>query len=217
MEYRKLIDEVANEAIKAGRNPSEIHIVAVTKGRSWDQIQPLYDLGVRDFAESRLQEALPKMESAPKDIVWHYIGNLQKKKCEKVLEHFSWIHSIDSVELAQKIANSPNAGNCNLLLQVNASGEQTKQGLSPDDWEENIHALLELKQLKIKGFMTMAPFTEDQDLIRSTFRKTKELRDRVNLRFGLEWNELSMGMSGDFRIAIQEGATRLRIGSLLFY
>jgi pyridoxal phosphate enzyme (YggS family) len=216
MEYRKLVEEVADEAIKAGRDPSRVQIVVVTKGRSWDQIQPFYDLGVRNFAESRLQDALPKIESAPKDIVWHYIGNLQKKKCEKVLAHFSWIHSVDSIELAEKIASNPQSHRCNLLLQVNASGEESKQGLSPQEWESNIDRLLKLPQLNIQGFMTMAPLTEDQEVVRSTFRKTKELLQRVNAAHNLEWNELSMGMSGDFRIAIQEGATRLRIGSLLF-
>lgn len=216
MEYRKLVEEVAHEAIKAGRDPLSVQIVVVTKGRSLEQIQPFYDLGVRNFAESRLQDALPKIESAPKDIVWHYIGNLQKKKCEKVLQHFAWIHSVDSLELAEKIASSPNAQRCNLLLQVNASGEESKQGLSPQEWERSMRRLLELPQLNIKGFMTMAPLTEDQEVVRSTFRKTKELQQRVNAVHQLEWNELSMGMSGDFRIAIQEGATRIRIGSLLF-
>lgn len=216
MEYRKLVEEVQEEALKAGRDPASIKIVVVTKGHAWEEIQPFYDQGVRDFAENRLQDALAKVEQAPNEINWHYIGNLQKKKCEKVLKFFSWVHSVDSFELAEKISSSPHAANCSLLLQVNTSGEESKQGLSPSEWDAQIEALLQLPNLSIKGWMTMAPRSDDPEVVANTFRKAKELQMQVNTKYHLQWNELSMGMSSDFRYAIKEGATILRIGSLLF-
>jgi pyridoxal phosphate enzyme (YggS family) len=218
MEYQALLANIAKIAREAGRDPTEIKVIAVSKYHSLEEILPLHTQGVRSFGESRLQEALPKMQQLPSDIEWHYIGSLQKNKAEKVLTHFSWIHAIDSVELAVKIASLIERGAPSrpLLLQVNASGEASKHGLSPEEWELCMEQLLQYQHLDFRGWMTMAPLTADENLIRYTFSQTRSLRDRLNVRYGLNWQELSMGMSGDYPLAIKEGATILRLGSAFF-
>lgn len=218
MEYQALLANIARIAMEAGRDPAQIKVIAVTKYHSLEEIEPLHAHGLRCFGESRLQEALPKMQQLPSDIEWHYIGSLQKNKAEKVLTHFSWIHAIDGLDLAAKISSLIDRGvpSRPLLLQVNASGEASKHGLSPKEWEESIDQLLQYQQLNIRGWMTMAPLTADENIIRNTFAETRSLRDRVNQRYGLNWQELSMGMSGDYPLAIREGATLLRLGSAFF-
>lgn len=218
MEYQALLANVAEIALEAGREPAQIKVIAVTKYHSVDEIKPLHAHGLRCFGESRLQEALPKMQQLPPDIEWHYIGSLQKNKAEKVLTHFSWIHAIDTVELAAKIASLIDRGAPSrpLLLQVNASGEPSKHGLSPEEWERSIEQLLQYQQLDIRGWMTMAPLTTEESIVRNTFALTRKLRDHVNARYDLDWKELSMGMSGDYPQAIREGATILRLGSAFF-
>jgi pyridoxal phosphate enzyme (YggS family) len=218
MEYQALLANITKIAREAGRDPAEIKVIAVSKYHSVDEIQPLHAQGVRSFGESRLQEALPKMQQLPSDIEWHYIGSLQKNKAEKVLTHFSWIHAIDGLELAAKIASLIERGAPSrpLLLQVNASGEASKHGLSPDQWESCMDQLLHYQQLDIRGWMTMAPLTSDESIIKGTFAATRALRDRINQRFNLNWKELSMGMSGDYQLAIREGSTILRLGSAFF-
>lgn len=212
MDYAAFLEGIERQAHR------KIKVVPVTKGHTIEEIEPLYRFGFREFGESRLQEAGAKITSLPQDISWHFIGSLQKNKVDKVLLQFDWIHSVDSIELAEKVASSalklqkiPN-----VLLQVNASGESTKHGLSPKMWEENIEKILSLRGIKICGFMTMAPLTSDQSVIRHTFSQVRDLRDRINERYGVVWPELSMGMSRDYPIALEEGATILRIGSAFF-
>jgi pyridoxal phosphate enzyme (YggS family) len=182
----------------------EARLVAVTKGHSWEECLPLYREGIRDFGENRLQEALPKMEEAPLGARWHFIGTLQKNKVSKVAGRFALIHSVDSFELAEKISKTaPQA----ILLQVNI---RHKHGFTPDELRKDFEALMALPNLSIQGLMTMAPDTEDTAVIRDTFRTLRKLRDELGLK------ELSMGMSHDWQIALEEGATLLRIGTLLF-
>lgn len=218
MEYQALLKEIERIAVASGCNPASIKVIAVSKYHSLEEIAPLVAHGFRCFGESRLQEALPKMQALPSDLEWHYIGSLQKNKAERVLSQFSWIHAIDSLELAVKMASLIERGvpSKPLLLQVNASGETSKHGLSPDEWEACMDQLLQYKQLDIRGWMTMAPLTEDENIVRHTFSTTRELRDRINKRYALDWQELSMGMSKDYPLAIQEGATILRLGSAFF-
>lgn len=218
MEYQALLTKIETIARKANRDPASIKVIAVTKYHTVEELKPLYAQGFRTFGESRLQEALPKMQALPTDIEWHYIGSLQKNKAEKVLSHFSWIHAIDSLELAIKIAALIDRGvpSKPLLLQVNASGESSKHGLSPIEWESCMDQLIQYKQLDIRGWMTMAPLTEDEKIVRDTFATTRALKDRINHRYALDWQELSMGMSKDYPLAIQEGATILRLGSAFF-
>lgn len=179
-------------------------LVAVTKGHPWEECKFLYDEGIRDFGENRALEALQKIEEAPQDARWHYIGTLQKNKVSKVVGKVDLIHSVDSFELAKKIAMT---GAQKVLLQVNI---RHQHGFKPEELREIYPELTALDNLKIEGLMTMAPNTSDTALIRDTFREVRLLRDELGLK------ELSMGMSGDWRIALEEGATLLRIGSALF-
>jgi pyridoxal phosphate enzyme (YggS family) len=211
--YQRLLAHIAEVALKCGRDPAEIKLVAVSKGFSWEHVDPAYRAGCRDFGENRIQEALPKIDSAPEDIRWHLIGTLQKNKVKMAVDTFALIHSVDSIELAVKISEAAQeAGEvCSILLQVNTSGEVSKHGLSEAEWERHLPALLTMPRLRIEGLMTMAPMTEDIPLIRRCFANLRQMRDRLKLP-----PTLSMGMSHDYSIAIEEGATLLRIGSALF-
>lgn len=212
MHYRHILDEISDIAQACRRDPKEITLVAVSKGFPWDAVEPAYHAGCRDFGESRLQEALAKIASAPVDIRWHLIGTLQKNKVAKAVGPFCLIHSVDTPELAAKIAQcSRERGVVTpILLQVNTSGEVAKHGLSEKLWQPHLEALLQLPAIRIEGLMTMAPFVEDEKEIRSCFARLRQMRDRYGLL------HLSMGMSHDYRIAVQEGATLLRIGTALF-
>jgi len=194
-----------------------VTLVAVSKTHAVKDIQTLYDLGLRDFGESRLSEALSKMEQLPKDIRWHWLGRLQTKKIKKVIENFYLIHSVDSLACAQKISEQAQHP-IRILLQANTSGETTKAGLSSEAWEACFPALLELPYLSLEGCMTMAPHTPDVTSIRACFRSLKTLQERLQ-KLALDRTNLpilSMGMSEDYRIALQEGATMVRIGRALF-
>lgn len=179
-------------------------LVAVTKGHDWNECLPLYEQGLRDFGENRVQEAIPKIEAAPLDARWHFIGSLQKNKVSKVLGKFVLIHSVDNLELAEKISD---LGGAEILLQVNI---RHQHGFTPADLRRNFQKMNDLPGLKIRGLMTMAPLTDDVALIRDTFKQVRLLRDELGLK------ELSMGMSHDWKIALDEGSTLLRIGTALF-
>lgn len=188
--------------------PANVSLIVVSKTASVEAIRQVYDLGCLDFGENRVQDALAKRDVLPKDIRWHFIGTLQKNKVKKVVGHFALIHSVDSVELAEEI--SKHKVPTDILLQVNTSGEASKQGFTPDDLVKNLSSIQQLPYITVKGLMTMAPLTEDKEVIRKCFRDLRILRDR----FGLQ--ELSMGMSHDYQIAIEEGATMVRIGTAIF-
>lgn len=209
---RFMFDQINESAAESGRDQREISVVAVSKGRSIEEIKEAYSLGFRDFGENRVQEALEKMESLPKDIRWHFIGKLQKNKVKKVIGRFFLIHSVDTFELAKKISIFSNAldQKTSILLEVNTSGEETKSGMSPKIVMQEYENLQKLSGIEIKGLMTMAPFTKDREVIRNCFRDLRLLLEQMKL------NELSMGMTNDFPIAISEGATLLRIGRLIF-
>lgn len=191
-----------------------VKLIAVTKKRSTAEIKALYDIGQRDFAESRIHEFLEKYPELPSDIKWHFIGNLQKNKVAKADRHFTLLHSVDSFELADKISKTLYGQS--ILLQVNTSGEESKHGLSINEWQSIFPSLLALPSIKIEGFMTMAPLTEDTKRIRATFSKLREFRDHLSSDYGISFPILSMGMSQDYEIAIEEGSTHVRIGTALF-
>lgn len=217
---RALLENIENIAVKCGRNPSDILLLTVSKQRSIQEIHEAYLVGMKDFAENRVQEALEKMEQLPADIRWHFVGKLQKNKVSKVIGKFVLIHSVDTPELAEKISQTSLSRGIvtNILLEANTSNEPTKSGLSPTEWEEAFVELLDCKGIRIHGLMTMAPLTENEGTIRKTFTELRALRDRLrriaNGRADL--STLSMGMTNDYPIAIQEGATILRIGSAIF-
>ena len=217
-QYLKILESIHSKAISCGRNPNEITLVAVTKKHSLDEVEDLYDQGCRQFGESRLQEALPKIEAGPPNISWHYIGPLQKNKVLRDVQNFSWIHSIDTPDLAWKVSNCAAAEHKKIkcLLQVNTSGESTKQGLSPKAWESLFVEIKNLPFLEWEGVMTMAPLTDDESVIRHSFRELREFRDHLAQLYNHPFFHLSMGMSNDYLIAIEEKSTILRIGTALF-
>jgi PLP dependent protein len=214
--YFQILEKIAKVAKTSGRDPQEITLIAVTKNHTWEEILPLYEAGCRHFGENRLPEALTKIENAPQDIHWHFIGSLQKNKARKTAENFTLIHSVDSEELAIKISECKQ--NTPILLQVNISGEATKHGFSEKSLLECFERLFSLPSLKIEGLMTMAPLTDNKEIIRQTFRGLRLLQEKLNTHVpkNKQLKTLSMGMSHDFELAIEEGATHLRIGSAIF-
>lgn len=215
-EVQKIVQE---KAAACGRSIEEISILFVSKYCSLESMESAYQEGCTMFGESRLQEALPKIHNFPHPCQWHFIGSLQRNKVAKVIDFFDLIHSVDSLELAHKIAIESESQNIrtSILLQVNTSGEKTKQGLSPSEWENQLTQLNALPNLSIEGLMTMAPLTQDADVIRKCFSMLTQCRERWKplMNNSDVFKHLSMGMSNDYLIAIEEGATLLRIGSAI--
>ncbi len=211
--YLDLQSQIAMHAKNAARDPASIQLIAVTKYSSMEQMLEAYELGIRHFGESRLQESLPKIELLPSDIKWHFIGSLQTNKLGKIIERFDYIHSVDSLEMARAIAKKSRElkRNPSLFLQVNTSGELSKKGFSEQELLQNIETISDLK-LNIIGLMTMAPPTGANEA-KICFERLKQLQNSITPAV---IPHLSMGMSQDFPIAIAEGATYLRIGSSLF-
>ena len=199
-----------------------VQIVAVTKYATPAQMCEAYHAGARIFGESKIQDALHKMETLPTEIAtgvdWHFIGHLQTNKVNKTLGKFSLIHTIDSVRLAEVVSQKNAATDrCQpVLLQINISGEETKHGFSVAEIQVLFPHLQKFSGLEIRGLMTMAPYTKDVSVIRQTFSGLKVLRDTLSACSGSDLPELSMGMSQDFLHALECGATIIRTGSYLF-
>jgi pyridoxal phosphate enzyme (YggS family) len=225
---------IAQAAARAGRDPSEVSIVAVTKTHPVAAVREAVQAGLLDIGENRVQEALAKQEAWPEAPVrWHLIGHLQRNKAKQAVGRFALIHSLDSVRLADALEHAAAAAGVvqHVLVQVNVAREPQKDGVPPDEAESLVRHVESLAHLSLKGLMTMAPFTDDVSVQRTTFRGLRELRDRlvdsrqstVNSRPPIELSTvdcrlstLSMGMSGDFEVAVEEGATMLRLGTVLF-
>jgi len=212
---RQKIDETCK---RSGRKPDEVKIIAVSKYFGVDSIIEVKNCGLTDFGENRAQELTLKYEKLGNDIIWHFIGTLQKNKVKYAVNAAELIHSVDSSELVEEInERAEKLGKVQkILLEVKTSEEETKSGL---ETEIEILSLVkrcsELKNIELKGFMTMAPLTEDANIIRKSFRDLRNLKDKINNK-GYNLTELSMGMTSDFEIAIEEGATMIRIGSAIF-
>lgn len=213
IEYVRAEIEKAKE--RAGRN-SAVTLIAVTKTYGVDVIGEAYEEGCIDLGENRVQEMMEKFDSFP-DANWHLIGHLQKNKVKYVVGKAKLIHSADSLELLNEINRIATKKNIvqDVLLEVNISGEITKYGLTTDEIKDIIIKIGEMGAVRLRGFMTMAPKTDDPESVRHIFRKAKELfdyyrQDREDIDI------LSMGMSGDFTVAVEEGATHVRVGSLIF-
>jgi len=197
----------------------------VTKNVAIDRIQKAFEAGIRDFGENRVQELLEKKPHLPSDIRWHFVGHLQTNKVKSLLGEAALIHSLDRISLAEEIERQAEKKNLKVdaLVQVNTSGETTKSGFSPEEVGPALENLKRFDRIRLRGLMTIGPFTEDANLIRQSFRTLRGLRDSLrnhfaDLRVGAvgEPPILSMGMSSDFELAIEEGATIVRIGTALF-
>ncbi|MCM3078462.1 MULTISPECIES: YggS family pyridoxal phosphate-dependent enzyme [Brevibacillus] len=204
---------------RSNRKREEVKIIAVTKYVEADTIGNLLAVGVEDIGENRLQDALPKFEKYGDKGIWHFIGHLQTNKAKEVVGRFAYVHSLDRVSLAQELNKRGEMLNqvVSCFLQINISGEETKFGLSPDDVLAFLQETSNMKHIKIVGLMTMAPVVDNQEEARNVFRGLAEWKERINDRGfpHAEVTELSMGMSSDFEVAIEEGATYIRLGSVL--
>ncbi len=211
--------EIYSTCREAGRDINDINIIAATKYASAEQVRLISRLGIKDFGENRAEELKEKYNMAKKDSIWHFIGHLQRRKAKIVVPLVDFIHSIDKISTLNKVDDESRRNNKiqKLLIELNISGEETKYGIDPKDLYSFVGKALNYKNTKIVGLMTIAPLTDDFGLIRKIFRRLRILKDNLNKDFkGVELTELSMGMSNDFKIAIEEGATMIRIGSMIF-
>ena len=205
---------------KSGRSLSDVRLIAVSKTKPAEMVMEAYRAGVRDFGENKVQEILEKAPALPQDIRWHMIGHLQKNKVRQVVGKVVLIHSVDSVSLAEQIEKEAAKQGCeaDILLEVNVAEEETKFGFRTGEVEEAARQIAKLPHVHIQGLMTIAPFVENSEENRGVFQKLFDLSvdmkrkniDNVNM------NVLSMGMSGDFMTAIEEGATMIRVGTSIF-
>jgi pyridoxal phosphate enzyme (YggS family) len=204
---------------RTGRNREDVQLVAVTKYVSLQTTRTALDLGLEHIGESRWQDAKEKWEALGHRGIWHFIGHLQTNKVRDVLGRFHWIHSLDRVSLAKEIQKRAEGEGIKVpcLIQVNISGEQSKYGLAPEQLVDFVKQIMPMRNIELKGLMTMAPYEDQPELTRHVFRELREWKDRLNDSFGAELTleHLSMGMSNDFEIAIEEGATMVRLGSIL--
>jgi pyridoxal phosphate enzyme (YggS family) len=210
---KQQIDEACQ---KANRNPDEVRLIAVTKYVSTQRAMEALEAGVTDLGENRDEGLLAKWEILQDKPVWHFIGSLQTRKVKNVINIVDYIHSLDRLSLAEEI-NKRAGKPIKCLIQVNVSGEESKHGMDAGEVLPFVKQLNEFENIQIEGLMTMAPLTSDEGALRSCFRQLKELRDDVQaLRLAYApCKELSMGMSNDFSIAVEEGATMIRIGTAL--
>lgn len=201
---------------RAGRAPSDVNLIAVTKYAEWDWVAALSQCH-QAFGENRPQQLAERSLLLP-SVNWHLIGQLQRNKAKLAVQHAAMIHSVDSVKLLERVSTVANElqQTSSVLLQVNVSGEASKSGFEADELRNEWSRLQELPNVSIKGFMTMAPATDNEAVVRKVFRDLQTLRDEIQNTHNTPLPELSMGMSGDFEVAIEEGATLVRIGSLLF-
>lgn len=210
---------IADACRKSGRRPEDVRLIAVTKYVGIDTTRAVLDLGIEHIGENRVQEAVPKYDKLGSRGTWHFIGHLQSNKVKNVLGRFTYIHSLDRHSLAKEIQKraAKRAMTVNCLLQVNVSGEKSKFGLAPSELVEFAKEVAEMSNIRIVGLMTMAPFVDNPEEVRPVFRELRSLRDQL---YRLELPrvgklELSMGMSNDYTVAIEEGATMVRLGSVL--
>ncbi len=218
--YTEIKQRVYDACRRVGRNPDEVTILAVTKTQPADKINQAVELGLNQIGENRVQELLSKYDSVNGGAKWHLIGSLQTNKVKYIADKVCMIHSVDSLRLAEEIDRQCKKINkvMDILIEVNVSGEETKHGISPNEVESFIKELSHLKNISISGFMTMAPFDAPEDEIRAVFANlykmyvdiSQKKYDNINMRY------LSMGMSNDFEIAVEEGANIVRIGTSLF-
>lgn len=219
-ENYKEVQSFVKESEKKSSYGQNVTLIAVSKTKPSSDIKALYDIGVRDFGENKVQELCDKYDELPKDIKWHLIGHLQTNKVKYIVDKVYLIHSVDSIHLAQQIENECEKKNVdvNILVQVNVAKEDTKFGLMAEDVMSMIESISKLPHIHIKGLMTIAPFVEDAEENRKVFSDLKKLSVDIRNKNidNVSMDVLSMGMSGDYRVAIEEGSTMVRVGTSIF-
>ncbi|WP_010631022.1 YggS family pyridoxal phosphate-dependent enzyme [Sporolactobacillus vineae] len=216
--YRQIDENIRAACLRSGRRREDVTVLAVTKYVTVQTAREAVDSGILNIAENR-KEGLIEKQDAIRDsrIVWHLIGTLQTRKVKDVVDRIDYFHALDRLKLAEEINKRKKTGKLKCFIEMNISGEATKHGISEEELDGFIDALGQLEHISVVGLMTMAPYTEDKELIRQVFRKLRRDRDRIRAR-KLDYapcTELSMGMSHDYQIAVEEGATFVRIGTAL--
>lgn len=215
-------DRIAAACRRAGRKPEEVRLIAVTKTVDAGRVREAYEAGLRDFGENRVQEGAAKRSAlAGLDATWHLIGHLQSNKATAAAELFDWIHSVDSIRLAERLnhAAESNQKHLPILLQVNLAQEETKSGMNADEVKSAIENILAFDRLELRGLMLIPPMSENPGDARSWFRRLRKLAEEIRWTRAttrVAPTELSMGMSHDFEVAIEEGATMVRVGTAIF-
>jgi pyridoxal phosphate enzyme (YggS family) len=212
-------DRIFEKCVEIGRNSQEIRLIAVSKNFGTDDINQAYDGGIKDFGENKAQELNSKFEILGNKVAWHFIGHLQRNKVKFAIRSAQYIHSVDSLSLANEINKKAERINKvqKILLQVKTSEEETKSGVETEDEVFSlVNSCNGMRNIELTGLMTIAPFTNNEEDIRKSFRYLCKLRDDLRKRGFVNIKELSMGMTSDYVIAIEEGATMLRIGSAIF-
>ena len=210
--------QIIEAAKKSGRSTDDIELVAISKTHEAEKVRAAFDAGQQLFGESRVQEARAKIPLLPSAARWHFVGRLQRNKIRHALPLFELFHSVDSVELARdmnRIADEEGL-RVRVLLEVNVAGEGSKIGFAPDALRKEMETLLELPRLTIEGLMAIPPLAPEAEASRKYFVALRELRDQFASEFSFSLPHLSMGMTGDFRVAIEEGATLVRVGTAIF-
>jgi hypothetical protein len=213
-------ERISKAALRAGRDPAAIRLVAVSKTVSAESIREAIAAGVTTLGENYVQEARNKIARIGKQVEWHFIGHLQSNKARSAVDLFSMIHSVDRLSLAEALNQEANKQGKILpvLIQVNISGEESKSGINPQETLQLLERIAGLQHLSVQGLMTMPPWFEDPEDARPHFNALRKLREELASKkiHGVSLQELSMGMSGDFEVAIEEGATLVRVGTAIF-
>ena len=213
-------ENIRAAAKEAGRDPKGVTLIAVSKTKPVSMIEEAYDCGCRDFGENKVQELCDKYEVLPKDIRWHLIGHLQRNKVKYIIDKVDLIHSVDSLRLAETIDREAKKHNltANILIEVNVAGEDSKFGVPPEELENLVDGISHFSNIQVRGLMTIAPFVENAEENRAVFARLRKLSVDIaaknidNVNMGL----LSMGMTNDYEVAIEEGATIIRVGTGIF-
>lgn len=213
-------DIIAAECQKAGRKPEDVTLIAVSKTKPVEMLMEAYEYGCRDFGENKVQELLDKYEVMPKDIRWHMIGHLQRNKVKYIVDKVYLIHSVDSLRLAEEISKEATKKNVcvNILVEVNVANEETKFGTTCEGVKQLVQDIAKLPNICVKGLMTIAPFVENAEKNRPIFSKLKKISVDImgeNID-NITMENLSMGMTGDYAVAVSEGATYVRVGTGIF-
>ena len=222
MDVREKLERVRSQIIdaakKSGRSPEDVDLIAISKTHDAERVRQAIEAGQQLFGESRVQEARIKIPLLPSSLRWHFVGHLQKNKIRHALPLFELFHSVDSSALAQEMNRfaDEDGAHPRVLLEVNVSGEGSKFGFKPETLRAEMEALLALPRLSIEGLMTIPPFAEEAEASRTFFVQLRELRDAIEKEFDMKLPQLSMGMTNDFPIAVEEGATLVRVGTAIF-
>jgi len=211
-------EQIAQAAAKSGRATDAVELVAISKTHEAEKVREAIEAGQQLFGESRVQEARVKIPELPSNLRWHFVGHLQKNKIRHALPLFELIHSVDSLALAEEINRIAKEEGLHprILLEVNVAGEGSKLGFSPDQLHDEIERLLDLPRLTIEGLMCIPPIAEEAEASRKFFIRLRELRHELENHCGIKLTHLSMGMTQDFAVAVEEGATLVRVGTAIF-